>query len=106
MLLAYSGDNLVGYALVRAEANLQDVERYMGYGSSELETLVFAPDQRGRGIGALLLDRVESELERLGVKDVIVGALPTNAEVLDLYRSRGFEPTWLVMTRSVGRPKA
>jgi len=54
----------------------------------------------------MLLDRVESELGGLGIKDVIVGALPTNTEVLDLYRRRGFEPTWLVMTRFAGRRKA
>ena len=63
-------------------------------------------EQRGQGIGGLLLDRVESELDRLGIKDMIVGALPTNTEVLDLYRRRGFEPSWLVMTRFASRRKA
>src|SRR5260370_38821308 len=66
--------------------------------TAELETLVVTPELRGQGIGALLLDRVESELDRLGIKDMIVGALPTNTDVLDLYRRRGFEQTWLVMT--------
>ncbi len=72
---------------------------------AELETLVVTPELRGQGIGALLLDRVESELDRLGIKDMIVGALPTNTDVLDLYRRRGFEPTWLVMTRFASRGK-
>lgn len=52
------------------------------------------------------MDRVEAKLERLGVKDVIIGALPTNAEVLELYRQRGFEPPWLVMTRFAERHRA
>ena len=107
-LLAYSGEDLVGYALVLVEATSTTWSDtwVTGDRTAELETLVVAPEQRGQGIGALLLDRVESELDRLGVKDMIIGALPTNTEVLDLYRRRGFEPTWLVMTRFAGRRKA
>src|SRR5260370_40399632 len=71
--------------------------------TAELETLVVTPELRGQGIGALLLDRVESELDRLGIKDMIVGALPTNTDVLDLYRRPGFEATWLVMTGVASR---
>lgn len=52
------------------------------------------------------MKHVESEIARLGIQDVIVGALPTNTHVLDLYRRIGFEPTWLVMTRfTQRRPK-
>jgi GNAT superfamily N-acetyltransferase len=67
--------------------------------------LRLAPDQRGQGVGALLFERFEWEVDRLGIKDVIVDALPANTEVLDLYHRRGFEPTWLVMTRFSGRRK-
>ena len=73
--------------------------------TAELETLVVAQKQRSKGIGALLLDRVESELDRLGIKDVIVGAIPTNTEALEMYRRRGFAPTVLLMSRFACRRK-
>lgn len=106
-LLAYSGEDLVGYVLARVEATsaMWSDTWVTGDRTAELETLVVAPDQRGRGVGALLLERFEWEVDRLGIKDVIVGALPANTDVLDLYHRRGFEPTWLVMTRFSGRRK-
>jgi ribosomal protein S18 acetylase RimI-like enzyme len=105
LLLAYCGEYLVGYALVlvQSTSSMWSDTWVVGDRTAELETIVIAPEWRGHGIGGLLLDRVESELERLGIKDVIVGALPTNTEVLELYRRRGFEPTWLVMTRFAER---
>jgi ribosomal protein S18 acetylase RimI-like enzyme len=106
-LLAYSGEDLVGYALVlvKATSAMWRDTWVTGERIAELETLVVAPEQRGKGVGALLLDRVESELDRSDVKDMIIGALPTNTEVLEMYRRRGFEPAWLVMTRFARRGK-
>ncbi len=101
LFLAYVGDDLVGYALVLVQATsaMWSDTWVTGDRTAELETLVVAPEQRGKGIGTLLLDRVESELDRLGITDVIIGSLPSNTRTLDMYRRRGFEPTWLVMTR-------
>lgn len=105
LLLAYSGEDLVGYALVLVQAttSMWNDTWVVGARTAELETLVVFPERRGQGIGTLLMNHVESEIERLGIEDMIIGALPTNAEVLDLYRRRGFEPTWLVMTRFAKR---
>lgn len=105
VLLAYSGADLVGYALVLVQptTSMWNDTWILGDRTAELETIVVAPERRGAGIGSLLMNRVESEIARLGIQDVIVGALPTNTNVLDLYRRIGFEPTWLVMTRFVQR---
>ena len=105
--LAYSGEDLIGYALVLVQptSTMWNDTWVTGDRIAELETLVIAPEQRGKGLGTLLLDRVESQLDRLGIRDVIIGALPTNTEVLDMYRRRGFAPTWLVMTRFAHRAK-
>lgn len=105
VLLAYSGDDLIGYALVLVQptSSMWSDTWVVGDRTAELETMVVAPDWRGKGIGSLLMNRIEVELERVGIKDVIIGALPTNADVLELYRRRGFEPTWLVMTRFAKR---
>ena len=105
MLLAYSGAELVGYALVLVQAttSMWNDTWIVGDRTAELETLVVAPEWRGQGIGSLLMNQVESEIARLGIQDVIIGALPTNTNVLDFYRRIGFEPTWLVMTRFAQR---
>jgi len=107
LFLAYVGEDLVGYALVlvQATSTMWSDTWVTGDRTAELETIIVVPEQRGKGIGTLLLDRVESELDRLGITDVIIGSLPTNTEALDMYRRRGFEPTWLVMTRFARRGK-
>ena len=108
LLLAYTQEDLAGYALVlvQATSTMWSDTWLTGDRTAELETVIVAPEQRGKGIGTLLLDRVESELDRLGIADIIIGSLPGNTEALDLYRRRGFEPTWLVMTRFARRGKA
>jgi len=101
------GEDLVGYTLVllRATSTMWNDTWVTGDRTAELETLVVAPEQRGKGIGTLLLDQVESELDRLGITDIIIGSLPSNTKTLDMYRRRDFEPTWLVMTRFARRGK-
>ena len=105
VLLAYSGEELIGYALVLVQptSSMWSDTWVVGDRTAELETIVVAPEWRGRGVASRLMDRVETELEKLGIKDVIIGAVPTNSEVLELYRRRGFESTWLVMTRFAKR---
>jgi ribosomal protein S18 acetylase RimI-like enzyme len=107
VLLAYSGVDLVGYALVLVQptSSTWNDTWMVSDRTAELETLVVAPERRGEGIGGLLMNRVESEIARLDIQDVIVGALPNNKNVLNLYRRIGFEPTWLVMTRFAKRKK-
>lgn len=107
VLLAYSGADLVGYALVLVQptTSMWNDTWIVGDRTAELETIVVAPERRGEGIGGLLMNRVESEIARLGIQDIIIGALPSNTNVLDLYRRIGFEPTWLVMTRFAQRKK-
>lgn len=107
VLLAHSGVDLVGYALVLVQPTtpLWKDTWVLGDRTAELETLVVAPESRGQGIGSLLISRVESEIARLDIQDVIIGALPSNTRVLELYRRRGFEPTLLLMTRFEQRVK-
>jgi ribosomal protein S18 acetylase RimI-like enzyme len=107
VLLAHSGEELIGYALVLVQptSSMWSDTWVVGDRTAEMETIVVAPEWRGRGVASLLMDRVEAELEKLGIKDVIIGAVPTNSEVLELYRRRGFESTWLVMTRFAARTR-
>jgi ribosomal protein S18 acetylase RimI-like enzyme len=104
---AYGGKALVGYALVRVErASTMWTDTWVAADvTAEIESIVVDPAHRGAGIGTRLMDAIDDELERLGITDVVVGALPGNSQVLDLYRRRGFAPTWLIMTRFAARRK-
>jgi ribosomal protein S18 acetylase RimI-like enzyme len=105
---AYAGKGLVGYALVRVErASTMWTDTWVaGDTTAEIESLIVDPTHRGLGVGTRLLDAIDEELARLGIVDVVVGALPGNSQVLDLYRRRGFAPTWLIMTRFAARRKS
>jgi ribosomal protein S18 acetylase RimI-like enzyme len=104
---AYAGNALVGYALVRVEpASSMWTDTWVTANTTaEIESLIVDLAFRGSGIGTRLLDAIDEELATLGITDVVVGALPGNAHVLEIYRRRGFTPTWLIMTRFGARKK-
>jgi ribosomal protein S18 acetylase RimI-like enzyme len=52
---------------------------------AELETIYLVPEERGRGLGSLVLDIVDAELEARGLRDLVVGAVPGNTAALRLY---------------------
>ena len=106
LLLAFDGDELVGYALTHVlpveETFIPDTWR-TGQRIGELESLSVLPSHRGRGIGSALLDAVDAAFDAAGIRDVIVGALAGNVDALRLYERRGFRPTWLYLSRFEGR---
>jgi ribosomal protein S18 acetylase RimI-like enzyme len=103
--VARRGKTAVGYALVRVEptTTMWSDTWVTGDRTAEVVTLVVSPEERGRGIGTALLSAVEVEMAKLGIADIIIGAVPSNTQALKLYRQRGFEPTWLMMTRFAAR---
>jgi ribosomal protein S18 acetylase RimI-like enzyme len=106
LLLAFDGEELVGYALSHI---LALEETWIGdtwrteQRIAELESLAVRESHRGRGIASALLDRIDEALEAQGIRDVFVGALAGNEGALRLYARRGFRPTWLYMSRFDGR---
>ncbi len=106
LLLAKKGGSVIGYGLAhvvdRSETWLADTWATGGL-IGEIESLAVAPVQRGRGIGTLLLDRLESELAAAGACDMVLGVLHGNADAIRLYRRRGFQPTWTYLSRLHGR---
>jgi ribosomal protein S18 acetylase RimI-like enzyme len=106
LLLAFDGDELVGYALTHVlpveDTFIPDTWR-TGERIGELESLSVLPSHRGEGIGSALLDAVDDAFEARGIRDVIVGALARNDGALRLYERRGFRPTWLYLSRFEGR---
>jgi ribosomal protein S18 acetylase RimI-like enzyme len=69
----------------------------------EIESLSVLPEYRGGGMGSELLRRLEEHLHQLGVEDVILGALAGNHDAIRLYERRGYQPTWLYLSRFNGR---
>jgi ribosomal protein S18 acetylase RimI-like enzyme len=98
VLLAEQRGAPVGYALVHLRE--EDDDTWLtGDRVAEVETLVVAARSRGDGIGTALLDRVDIELERLGVDDLVLVVLPTNTSAVAFYEARGFEPQMLHLWR-------
>jgi ribosomal protein S18 acetylase RimI-like enzyme len=74
-----------------------------GKNVGEIESVSVLPAYRGQGIGTSPLDRLEQELTDVGVDDLILGVLPGNGAAIRMYERRGYRPTWLYMSRFVGR---
>ena len=68
----------------------------------EIESLSVLPQYRGSGLGSELLERLEKHLHELGVEDLILGALAGNTDAIRLYERRGYQPTWLYLSRFKG----
>jgi ribosomal protein S18 acetylase RimI-like enzyme len=106
LLLAFVGETAVGYGLAHVmpvdDSWIPDTW-VTGLRIGEIESLSVLPQYRGSGLGSELLDRLEQHLHAIGVEDLILGALPGNTDAIRLYQRRGFQPTWLYLSRFEGR---
>jgi ribosomal protein S18 acetylase RimI-like enzyme len=59
-------------------------------GVGELFVLYLDPDERGRGLGTLLLDHVTGQLREQGATEMWVAALDGNEMGIPFYEARGF----------------
>jgi ribosomal protein S18 acetylase RimI-like enzyme len=107
LLLAKAGTELVGYGLAYAmpaeDTWLADTWS-TGELIGEIESLGVLPGRRGGGVGTRLLAALQEHLAGLGVRDVILGALPANQNAIRFYRRHGFTQTWLYLSKLDGRP--
>jgi ribosomal protein S18 acetylase RimI-like enzyme len=106
LLLVERGALLIGYVLVIVEPDgdvLWSDTWLVGEKVAELETMYLVPEERGRGLGGVLLDIVDAELERRGIADLVIGAVPGNLAALKLYERRGFKATWVIVSRFAAR---
>jgi len=99
VLVALQGAELVGYAygaLEERDWNLL-VDRH-----GVVHDLFVHEQARRLGVGARLLDTLIRELEALGAPRVLLHTMVSNERAQRLFRSRGFRPTLLEMTRTAG----
>lgn len=104
-LVAHAAGVDLGYALVGSEPTHWSATFVTAPALDELVTLVVRPDARGTGVGSALLDAVDARLDAAGSVDRVIGVVPANVRAIELYRRRGFEPTWLTMTRFMRPPQ-
>ena len=88
VLLAAVGDAPVGYAVVKIRPGDDDTWP-VGAHLAELISLAVAPEARGEGLGSALMDAVDAELERRGVRDLEVAVMAGNDRALRFYERRG-----------------
>jgi ribosomal protein S18 acetylase RimI-like enzyme len=87
-LLAEDAGRPVGYAVVYLRGS---EETWQTGCIGVLETLAVLPEHRGRGIGSALVERVFSELRRLGAGHFEVGVIASNEAALRFYERLGLE---------------
>jgi ribosomal protein S18 acetylase RimI-like enzyme len=106
LLIASIDETAVGYGLAHVlpvdETWIPDTWE-TGSRIGEIESLSVLPEYRGSGLGSELLNRLEQHLHAIGVQDLILGALPGNTDAIRLYERRGYQPTWLYLSRFEGR---
>lgn len=92
----------VGYCVVHVHHGPDDT--WVTGDVAEVESLAVAAEERGSGIGTLLLDRVDAELAEAGIVDLQIAVVAANADALRFYQRRGLAPR-LVMLSNFGRPR-
>ncbi len=90
-LLAEAGGSPIGYALVRVDHG--DDTWSTDERVAVVETLSVDPAWRGRGVGTALMDAVDEELVRSGIRELFVGAVATNRDAVRFYERRGLTVT-------------
>ncbi|GAA2809760.1 GNAT family N-acetyltransferase [Nonomuraea dietziae] len=103
ILLAERHSRAVGYAFVEVQSGPDDTW-VTGSRVAELKTLSVAPAERGKGVGTLLLDEVDDELNRLGIGDLLIGTLAANSGAQRLYERRGLRPVLMHYARFSADP--
>jgi ribosomal protein S18 acetylase RimI-like enzyme len=106
LLLAFVDEAPIGYGLAHIlavdETWIPDTWA-TGSRIGEIESLSVLPQHRGSGLGSEFLGRLETHLHERGADDLILGALPGNTDAIRLYERRGYQQTWVYLSRFKGR---
>jgi ribosomal protein S18 acetylase RimI-like enzyme len=98
LLVAEKNGTVIGYAYAGVEAS--DYMSLRGP-AGVLHDVVVDPEQRGRGVGRLLLDAALTFLRSRGVPRVVLWTAALNAPAQRLFASAGFRQTMIEMTREL-----
>jgi ribosomal protein S18 acetylase RimI-like enzyme len=101
VLVALSDSRVVGYAYGTLEE--RDWNLLLDAHGAIHDVFVDANERRS-GVGRQLLDGIIRELEGLGAERIVLGTMVSNLAAQALFRSVGFRPTLLEMTRERNAP--
>jgi GNAT superfamily N-acetyltransferase len=79
-LVAYAEGETIGCGAIRR----------IDPGTAEIKRMYVAPEARGRGVGRMVLEALEAEARRLGVKRIVLETGVRQLEALALYAQAGF----------------
>jgi len=97
ILVALEAETLVGYAY----GAVQERDWNLLLDAHGAVHDIYVLDRARRlGVGRSLLDAMIRELEALGAPRIVLSTMVGNEQAQRLFRSRGFRPTLLEMTRS------
>ncbi len=94
-LLAASGEQPVGYAIVSLGPGLQTWAS--GERIGDIHDIAVLPELRGRGVGTRLMERIDRELAATGVKERRLTVLASNRDAVRFYERQQMELTTYVM---------
>jgi ribosomal protein S18 acetylase RimI-like enzyme len=101
LLIAERGGDPIGYAMVRFGPGAATWD--IGERLAEIESLSVAPDARGGGIGALLMDAVRAATRDAGAERLFAGVAHANSGALRFYEREGFAPFYILLMESSDR---
>lgn len=97
VLIARGPEGAVGFVNARiVEDPTLFHERY-GY----IENVYVVPDQRGRRITSLLVERVDAWLRASGIAELQLSVVAANEHAVEVWQALGFEPLSYRMRRAV-----
>jgi ribosomal protein S18 acetylase RimI-like enzyme len=101
VLVAEENGDMIGYAYAAVEGyNYMALRGPAGV----LHDIIVAPEQRGRGVGRLLLDATLGFFKSRGVPRVVLLTAEQNEAAQRLFASMGFRRTMIEMTRELDDP--
>lgn len=92
-------EEVVGYAALHFV--LSGATFDLGESFGEIETLAVLPTERGRGVGAALINACRKELDRREIEYCALETLAANEGALRLYQRAGFQPFMVRLVRRV-----
>lgn len=102
LLVAARGEHLLGYAYGTKEG--RDWNMLLDEHGA-IHDIFVTPEGRRAGVGRALLQGLVDALEALGASRIVLSTMVSNTAAQALFRSLGFRPTMLEMTRGPG-PRA
>ncbi len=94
VLIASSRDRIIGMASIQTLISTAE-----GGLSGIIEDVVVTPEWRGKGIGRILLEAIETWAHSKGLKRIQLLADSANTPALEFYRNSGWMTTQLICLR-------